>query len=99
MSPSSLGDLGTPKDSGVGTLFLFPSAATLLVASPGLNPAQHPGKLLECFSPPFLPRFPPPSMGSSLNFIKDDALERNVWVTEEYRPREGKDQILAGGEK
>lgn len=79
-------------------LFLFPSA-TLLVASPELNPALCPGKLLGYFSLLFLPRFPPPSMGSSLNFIKDDELERNVQVPEEYTPWKGKDQILAGGEK
>lgn len=66
-------------------LFLFPSV-TLLLASPELNPAQCPGKLLENFSPSLLPRLPPPSTGSSLNFIKGDELERNVQVLEEYKP-------------
>lgn len=74
-----------PKMVELEPLFLFPSAI-LLLASPELNPAQCPGKLLEYFSPLFLPGFPPPSTGSSLNFIKGDELERNVQVLEEYKP-------------
>ena len=83
--PPPLMTLIAPKMVELGPLFLSPSA-TLLLASPELNPAQCLGKLLEHFSLPLLPGLPPPSTGSSLNFIKGDELERNVQVLEEYKP-------------